>query len=123
MEDKLVKYTWENVQSNINEKIDSESDDETTETIKLAFEKKRSDDRKKWLLNYNKDEVLDNNDKSVPIPNFIHKELKHFSNDDLNRSIPSICDGLKISTRKILYSTFLRKLFTKKDELRGAQLA
>ena len=29
-----------------NEKIDSESDDETTETIKLAFEKKRSDDRK-----------------------------------------------------------------------------
>ena len=39
------------------------------------------------LLNYNKDEVLDNNDKSVPIPNFIHKELKHFSNDDLNRSI------------------------------------
>ena len=123
LEDKLVKYTWENVQPNINEKIDSESDDETTETIKLAFEKKRSDDRKKWLLNYNKDEVLDNNDKSVPIPNFIHKELKHFSNDDLNRSIPSISDGLKISTRKILYSTFLRKLFTKKDELRVAQLA
>lgn len=123
LEDKLVKYTWENVQPNINEKIDSESDDETTETIKLAFEKKRSDDRKKWLLSYNKDEVLDNNDKSVPIPNFIHKELKHFSNDDLNRSIPSISDGLKISTRKILYSTFLRKLFTKKDELRVAQLA
>ena len=117
LEDKLVKYTWES------EKIDSESDDETTETIKLAFEKKRSDDRKKWLLSYNKDEVLDNNEKSVAIPDFIHKELKHFSNDDLNRSIPSICDGLKISTRKILYSTFLRKLFTKKDELRVAQLA
>lgn len=123
LEDKLVKYTWENVQSNLSEKIDSESDDETTETIKLAFEKKRSDDRKKWLLSYNKDEVLDNNEKSVAIPDFIHKELKHFSNDDLNRSIPSICDGLKISTRKILYSTFLRKLFTKKDELRVAQLA
>ena len=41
LEDKLVKYTWENVQSNLNEKIDSESDDETTETIKLAFEKEK----------------------------------------------------------------------------------
>ena len=45
-------------------------------------------------------------------PEFIHKELIHFSNDDLHRSIPSLCDGLKISTRKILYGTILRKLFT-----------
>ena len=31
--------------------------------------------------------------------------------------------GFKTSTRKILYATFLKKLFTKKVELRVAQLA
>ena len=75
------------------------------------------------MLNYDKTKNLDNDSKIVPIPDFIHKELIHFSNDDLNRSIPSICDGLKPSTRKILYSAFVRKLFNKKTELRVAQLA
>ena len=102
--------------------IDSEEDD-TTNSIRLAFEKTRANDRKKWLLNYDKDIVLDNEEKIVPIVDFIHKELIHFSNDDLNRSIPSINDGLKPSTRKILYSSFLRKLYSKKNELRVAQLA
>lgn len=153
IEDKLVKYTWESTgnytdetpdltasdssngsqtskrkrkrknKNNFEATIDVDSDDETSESIRLAFEKKRSDDRKVWLLNYDRSEVLNNDQKIVPIPDFIHKELKHFSNDDLNRSIPSLCDGLKISTRKILYAAFLRKLFTKKDELRVAQLA
>ena len=152
IEEKLIKYTWENTVNNNDDLTDSESsndsvksngsrkskrkkknnfeatievdsDDETTESIKLAFEKKRSNDRKTWLLNYDKNSVLDNDQKIVPIPDFINKELKHFSNDDLNRSIPSICDGLKTSTRKILYASFLRKLHTKKSELRVAQLA
>ena len=150
LEDKLIKYTWENTgnytedyidsissidsnkskssrkrkkKNNLEAIIDVDSDDETSDSIRLAFEKKRSDDRKKWLLNYDKNEVLNNDQKIVPIPEFIHKELIHFSNDDLNRSIPSLCDGLKVSTRKILYSAFLRKLFTSKNELRVAQLA
>ena len=148
-EEKLKLYTWESTgkyndkladsessedskgnkrkstrskKNNMEATIEIDSDDETTDSIKLAFEKKRSDDRKSWLLNYDADEVLNNSQKRVPIPEFIHKELKHFSNDDLNRSIPWL-DGLKISTRKILYSCFLRKLYTKKDELRVAQLA
>jgi len=153
IEEKLIKYTWESTnnyidqttdspsseasdnsrdsskkkkkkgKNNLEAAIDIESDDETTESIRLAFEKKRSDDRKTWLLTYDRNSVLDNDQKIVPIPDFIHKELKHFSNDDLERSIPSINDGLKISTRKILYAAFLRKIFTKKDELRVAQLA
>jgi DNA topoisomerase-2 len=150
IEEKLIKYTWEStcdanldeINNNSSESSDSskknkkrkkknnfeatievDSDDETSESIRLAFEKKRADDRKSWLLNYDRSEVLNNDQKIVPIPEFIHKELKHFSNDDLNRSIPSICDGLKISTRKILYSAFLRKLYTKSTELRVAQLA
>lgn len=147
LEEKLVKYTWETTgeytediedspestdstksrkrkkKNNLEATIDIDSDDETTESIRLAFEKKRSDDRKSWLLNYDKHKTLDNSQKVVPIPEFIHKELIHFSNDDLHRSIPSMCDGLKISTRKILYGTMLRKLNTAKDEIRVAQLA
>ena len=47
----------------------------------------------------------------VSYSEFIHKELIHFSNDDLRRSIPSICDGLKPSqVRKILYCGFKRNL-------------
>lgn len=150
LETKLIKYTWESTgnyteeytdstssndsnksssrkrrkrKNNLEATIEVDSDDETSEAIRLAFEKKRSDDRKSWLLNYDKNEILDNNQKIVPIPEFIHKELIHFSNDDLHRSIPSLCDGLKISTRKILYGTILRKLYSQKDEIRVAQLA
>jgi DNA topoisomerase-2 len=94
-----------------------------TESITLAFEKKRANCRKVWLRNYNKDRILSNDQKSVPIPDFIHKEMIHFSNDDINRSIPSLVDGLKPSTRKILYGAILRKLNSAKDEIKVAQLS
>jgi len=93
------------------------------EAIKLAFEKKQSNNRKKWLLNDTKNLFLDNSFKSVEIKDFINKELKLFSYDDLERSIPSIVDGLKPSTRKILYACFLRKIYNKKDEIKVSQLA
>jgi DNA topoisomerase-2 len=41
---------------------------------------------------------------------FINEELIHFSVYNIERSIPSICDGLKISTRKILFSCFKKNL-------------
>ena len=94
-----------------------------TEAITLAFEKKRANCRKVWLRNYNKDRILSNDQKAVPIPDFIHKEMIHFSNDDINRSIPSLVDGLKPSTRKILYGAILRKLNSAKDEIKVAQLS
>ena len=94
-----------------------------TEAITLAFEKKRANCRKVWLRNYDKDRILSNDQKAVPIPDFIHKEMIHFSNDDINRSIPSLVDGLKPSTRKILYGAILRKLNTAKDEIKVAQLS
>lgn len=98
-------------------------EDISTESITLAFEKTRSNDRKIWLKNYNKDNIININEKSVPISDFINKELIHFSNDDINRSIPHIMDGLKPSTRKILFSAFMRKLFTAKDEIKVSQLS
>lgn len=91
------------------------------DAIDLAFNKKRADDRKEWLMAYDRGRVLDYAQTSVPYEEFIHKELIHFSNRDLERSIPSICDGLKESLRKILYGCFKRRLFT--QEIRVAQLA
>lgn len=95
--------------------------DDSDEFIDLAFNKKRADDRKAWLMNYQKDDVLDYTKPTVNYEEFINRDLIHFSNRDLERSIPNICDGLKESTRKILYACLKRKLFT--NEIKVAQLA
>jgi len=91
------------------------------ENIDLAFNKKRADDRKTWLLNYDKNNVLDYNKLIINYDTFINKEFIHYSNRDLERSINHICDGLKESTRKILYACIKRKLYT--NEIKVAQLA
>lgn len=96
-------------------------DKSADEALDLAFNKKRADDRKDWLMKYNRKTVLDYNKSKVPYEDFIHKELIHFSNRDLERSINNLCDGLKESTRKIVFGCFKRKLF--KDEIKVAQLA
>lgn len=90
------------------------------ESIDLAFNKKRADDRKAWLMNYNKDDVLDYTKPTVNYEEFVNRDLIHFSNRDLERSINHICDGLKESTRKILYACLKRKLT---NEIKVAQLA
>ena len=94
--------------------------EDTNDSMSLAFSKDRSDSRKKWLYGFDEKVILDHNKISVPIPDFINKELIHFSNSDTLRSIGSIYDGLKPSQRKILYSCFKRKLYS---EIRVAQLA
>ena len=88
--------------------------------IELAFDKKRSEDRKNWLKSYNKDDFIEQSQKKIMYHEFIDRELIHFSDYDCKRSIPSLCDGLKPSLRKILYSCFKRNL---KKEIKVAQLA
>ena len=96
-------------------------DDNADEVIDLAFNKKRADDRKLWLQNYNKDNVLDYSKLNVDYKSFVDKDLIHFSNRDLQRSINHLCDGLKESTRKIIYACFKKKLYT--NEIKVAQLS
>jgi DNA gyrase/topoisomerase IV subunit B len=91
------------------------------EALDLAFNKKRADDRKDWLMRYRRENILDYNQMKVPYEEFVHKELIHFSNRDLERSINHLCDGLKESTRKIMFGCFKRKLY--RDEIKVAQLA
>ena len=145
LESKLIHYLWRPVLNNncIEDKKDAKDvkDDKDSEkeqdsdtqiigeidhpchqAIMLAFDKKRADDRKTWLMKYNKDEILTPDIKQVPYNDFVNKELIHFSNEDIKRSIPSMVDGLKPSQRKIMYGTILRKLFTKQSEIKVAQL-
>lgn len=100
----LQQYLWDTKTSNI---------------IDMAFNGERSNDRKLWLQKHNPSSILDETEK-VLYSDFINKELIHFSNYDLQRSVPHIMDGLKPSQRKILFSCFKRKL---KSEIRVAQLA
>ena len=103
---KIVTYNWNSTYSD--------------NAIDLAFNKGRADDRKQWLNKYNRNIILDSKAEKVSYDDFIHKDFIHFSNYNLNRSIPSIMDGLKPSQRKILYSCFKRSL-TK--EIKVAQLS
>lgn len=91
------------------------------ERLDLAFNKKKADERKEWLGGYDKQHILDVNTKQVTYEDFIDKELIHFSNYDVERSIPNICDGLKVSQRKILFACFKKNLTSK--EIKVAQLA
>lgn len=94
-------------------------DDSSSNSIDMAFNKDRSNDRKSWLCNRDEKKVLEE-EKMVTFSDFINKELIHFSNYDLYRSVPHIMDGLKPSQRKVLFSCLKRKLTS---EIRVAQLA
>ena len=95
-------------------------DENCDNSIDKAFNKNRADDRKDWLGNYQKDNVLDNTKKKVSYEDFIDRELIHFSKYDCERSIPSLIDGYKTSQRKIAFSAFKRNLV---NEIKVAQFS
>jgi DNA topoisomerase-2 len=105
--------------------IKFDTDVMSDKSITLAFDKKKADDRKIWLLESTaKDpkelEVPYGNVKQLNITDFIHKDLVNFSLADLKRSIAHVCDGLKPSQRKVMYSCFQKNLTA---EMKVAQLA
>lgn len=51
---------------------------------------------------------LDQRMKKIKYSDFVNKELILFSMADLQRSIPSMVDGLKPGQRKILFCSFKR---------------
>jgi len=90
------------------------------DTIDKVFNKKRPDDRKTWLENYDKTAYLDTSHPQVKYEQFIDREMIHFSTYDCARSIPNMVDGLKTSLRKILFSAFKRRLTS---EIKVAQFS
>ena len=100
--------------------------DDDNDAIKLAFDKSRTNDRKKWYIasdNDNKKELIlsDNDNKIITLSRFVHNELSEHIKADNIRSIPSVIDGFKPSQRKILFGAFKREL--DKDEVKVSQLA
>ena len=90
------------------------------ESIDMAFNKKKAEERKNWLINFDPNTPpLDLNIDKISYEKFINRELILFSMYDNQRSIPSLCDGLKPSERKILFGCFKRNL---RDEIKVAQL-
>ena len=97
------------------------SGDSSDKSIDLAFNKAKADDRKDWLKTYDRSEIVNAGPgENLVYEDFVNKDLIHFSNYNLERSIPNVMDGLKTSQRKILYSAFKRNL---KSEIRVAQFA
>ena len=94
--------------------------DECKNSLDMVFNKKRANDRKVWLGNYKREDILDSTHINISYSDFVNKEMIHFSKYDCERSIPNLMDGLKISTRKILFSAFKRNLI---KEIKVAQLA
>ena len=95
--------------------------EKSDEKIDLAFNKAKADNRKDWLKTYRREDIINSAPgTSLTYEDFIDKDLIHFSNYNLERSIPNVMDGLKTSQRKILFSAFKRNL---KHEIRVAQFA
>ncbi|ETN78395.1 DNA gyrase/topoisomerase IV, A subunit, partial [Necator americanus] len=104
-------------------RYDGEKDDEK---IRMAFEKRRSDDRKRWiserLQSVELPEATQNGTyaNEATFSEFVDHELFRYSLLDLKRSIPSVVDGLKPSQRKVMH-TLLRRNSNK--EIKVNQLA
>lgn len=94
--------------------------EESDNVIDKIFNKKRADDRKRWLESYDKNLFLDTTKPNVNYEEFINNEMIHFSTYDCARSIPNMVDGLKTSLRKILYCCFKRNLTS---EIKVAQFS
>lgn len=99
-------------------KIKEESQDDANEGTLVKF----TDKRKEWLRNYDKNSYIDMNQSKVSLQELINKQLIHFSVGDNARSIPSICDGLKPSQRKILYY-MIKNTISKDKGIKVAQLS
>lgn len=95
-------------------------DKDSRENMSLAFDKARSSDRKKWLMEYDPARTIGSRQREVDISDFVNSELIHFSQGDLLRSMPSVMDGLKVSQRKALCGSFKKGILN--VEAKVAQL-
>lgn len=97
-----------------------EMDTAGSELIDMCFRKTRTEDRKKWILNYRNGSFIDFTQQRMTYDDFVNKELVIMAVQSNLRGIPNVIDGLKPSHRKILFSCFKRKLT---EEIKVGQLS
>ncbi|GFE53107.1 DNA topoisomerase [Babesia ovis] len=115
--DKEFKEYFVNIKQHLIDFIYEDNADD--DSIDLAFNKKRVDDRKVWMQSYEHGTTVDHSIKKLRYTDFINKELIQFSIYDTERSIPSVVDGWKPGQRKVLFGCLKRNLV---GECKVAQL-
>lgn len=88
--------------------------------LDMCFNKKRVADRKQWISAYEPGTHVNFKVSEMPYADFVHKEYIIMAVQSNLRGIPHMMDGLKPSTRKILFACLKRGL---KQEIKVAQLA
>lgn len=105
-----------------------------SQKISLAFSKNKdsSDKRKQWInmkfpkyggdekIHGEHEEKVDNPNLDRTFHRFVDTHLVEFARYSNTRSIPSLCDGLKVSQRKCLYGMLKKK---RGKEMKVSQLA
>ena len=99
------------------------SDPTMNESMTLAFAKSQADDRKNWLTGHMASPppgVPYGHVSTLPVSEFVHRDLANFSAEDIKRSIPHVIDGLKPSQRKVIYACLKKNL---SNDMKVAQLS
>lgn len=98
-------------------------DDDDDESMALAFDKKKADDRKQWILNSVTAPPVPDYTTDMTISAFVNTDLVNFSRYDTERNLPSMPDGLKTCQRKILFTVLQRNYIGAAKEVKVAQLS
>lgn len=103
-EDSDIREYFTNYNDN---KIEIKFDHNYDKWLDMAFNSKRTNDRKIWLTTITPDTCLPRKkNEPISVIDFVKSDLVLFSYDNCVRSIPSCIDGLKPSQRKIIYTLF-----------------
>ena len=104
-----VMRIWKNLPVFLKDIPTSTSAGKSRDLLNNCFGKDTAEWRKDWVGTYNEDDELDWTQPVITIDSFIDTELKTYSVNSIQRAIPSIVDGLKRTTRKVVW-TSLSKL-------------
>ena len=107
--------------------VQFQSDEQADKMMENVFGGNETLFRKTWIQEYKPrqtyPEIKDGQVEILNITDFLNYEMILYSIDHCRRAIPSILDGLKDSTRKVLYGGFKRGLKYTGESMKVAQFA
>jgi DNA topoisomerase-2 len=102
-------------------------DEKADQMMENIFGAEETDFRKQWMQKHQPrtefPAVKDGEVENLKITDFLNLELINYSIDHCRRSIPSLIDGLKEATRKVLFAGFKKNLKFTGESMKVAQFA
>ena len=99
-------------------------DDEADASMELAFDAKKADARKDWILaNVATPPVPDYSVAQMTTTDFVNRDLVNYSIYSVQRALPGVKDGLKTGQRKVIFTVLQRNYIGRDREVKVAQLA